>query len=124
MEVNASPSLSTTTEADRILKVSLLKDIYNIVAAGIPNQVSDNCKTLLGYAATNNIPGAAAVSSVANTASGVSLLGGFYLLFDEANDKEGVEKESGGMKGGYGEDDEDRGLVISVVLYVMRVDDC
>ena len=34
MEVNASPSLSTTTEADRIMKLSLLRDIYNIVAAG------------------------------------------------------------------------------------------
>ena len=34
VEVNASPSLSTTTEADRIMKLSLLRDIYNIVAAG------------------------------------------------------------------------------------------
>ena len=41
LEVNASPSLSTTTESDRILKTSLLKDIYNIVAAGVPSFVSE-----------------------------------------------------------------------------------
>lgn len=31
LEVNASPSLTTTTEEDRILKLSLLRDIYNII---------------------------------------------------------------------------------------------
>lgn len=41
IEVNASPSLTTTTEADRILKLSLLRDIYNIVAANIPPVVSE-----------------------------------------------------------------------------------
>ncbi len=39
--MNASPSLSTTTEDDRILKLSLLRDIYNIVAANIPANVSE-----------------------------------------------------------------------------------
>ncbi len=41
VEVNASPSLSTTTESDRILKLSLLRDIYNIVAAGIPSHIPE-----------------------------------------------------------------------------------
>ena len=31
IEVNASPSLSTTTEADRILKMNVLRDTFNIV---------------------------------------------------------------------------------------------
>jgi tubulin polyglutamylase TTLL1 len=41
MEVNASPSLSCTTESDRIMKLSLLRDIYNIVAAGVPAVVPE-----------------------------------------------------------------------------------
>ena len=31
IEVNASPSLSTTTESDRILKMNLMRDVFNIV---------------------------------------------------------------------------------------------
>lgn len=31
IEVNASPSLSTTTESDRILKMNLIKDVFTIV---------------------------------------------------------------------------------------------
>jgi len=34
IEVNASPSVSTTTESDRILKMNVLRDTFNIV---IPN---------------------------------------------------------------------------------------
>ena len=41
VEVNASPSLSTTTESDRVTKLSLLRDIYNIVAAQVPACVSE-----------------------------------------------------------------------------------
>lgn len=41
VEVNASPSLTTTTECDRVLKLSLLRDIYNIVAPNIPPCVSE-----------------------------------------------------------------------------------
>ena len=41
VEVNASPSLSTTTEDDRILKLSLLRDIYNIVANNIPPTLTE-----------------------------------------------------------------------------------
>lgn len=31
VEVNASPSLSTTTEDDRIMKFALLRDVFDIV---------------------------------------------------------------------------------------------
>lgn len=31
IEVNASPSLSTTTESDRTLKMNLMKDVFKIV---------------------------------------------------------------------------------------------
>ena len=33
IEVNASPSLSTTTESDRILKMNLIKNVFNIVVS-------------------------------------------------------------------------------------------
>jgi tubulin polyglutamylase TTLL1 len=35
IEVNASPSLSTTTDSDRILKMQLMQDVFNIV---VPNE--------------------------------------------------------------------------------------
>ena len=35
-QVNASPSLTTTTESDRIMKTCLLRDIYAVVAPGVP----------------------------------------------------------------------------------------
>jgi len=38
IEVNASPSLSTTTESDRILKMNLIKDVFNIV---VPSEWGD-----------------------------------------------------------------------------------
>ena len=38
IEVNASPSLSTTTEADRILKMNLIQDSFNII---IPQDWTD-----------------------------------------------------------------------------------
>lgn len=31
IEVNASPSLSTTTESDRVLKMNLMKEVFKIV---------------------------------------------------------------------------------------------
>jgi tubulin polyglutamylase TTLL1 len=31
IEVNASPSLSTTTESDRIIKMNLMNDVFKIV---------------------------------------------------------------------------------------------
>ena len=42
IEVNASPSLSTTTESDRILKMNLIKDVFNIVIP--PEWGDDNSK--------------------------------------------------------------------------------
>ena len=41
VEVNASPSLTTTTDSDRVIKLSLLRDIYNIVAANVPAVVPE-----------------------------------------------------------------------------------
>ena len=38
IEVNASPSLSTTTESDRLLKMNLIKDCFDIV---IPHDWTD-----------------------------------------------------------------------------------
>lgn len=53
VEINASPSLSTTTESDRIMKQSLLRDIYTIVGGGIPSAVNENCRSLLNYSSNN-----------------------------------------------------------------------
>ena len=40
VEINASPSLSVTTESDRIIKTELLRDIYNIMVP--PNSASSS----------------------------------------------------------------------------------
>lgn len=42
VEVNASPSLTTTTEVDRILKMNLLNDVFNIVVP--PEWFDENSK--------------------------------------------------------------------------------
>eukprot|EP00605_Chrysophyceae_sp_TOSAG23-4_P002205 GSChrysophyteH1.ASY1.ANO1.2435.1 assembled CDS len=80
VEINSSPSLSTTTDSDRIMKFSLLKDIYSIVAAG-------------GDPA----------SYVGEDVSKVPMksVGGFFVLYDEAAetsaaaDEKSKEKEDG-----------------------------
>ena len=42
IEVNASPSLSTTTEPDRVLKMNLINDVFSIV---VPNDwIDENSK--------------------------------------------------------------------------------
>ena len=69
VEVNASPSLTTTTEADRIIKLSLLRDIYNVVAPGLPATLPENAKTL-GIAPSGPC----------------YPVGGFYVLYDEAQE--------------------------------------
>ena len=42
LEVNASPSLTTTPEVDRILKMNLLNDVFNIVVP--PEWMDENSK--------------------------------------------------------------------------------
>ena len=37
VEVNASPSLTANTDADRIMKTCLIRDIYNVVAPNVPS---------------------------------------------------------------------------------------
>lgn len=86
VEVNASPSLTTTTESDRILKLGLLRDIYNIVAPNIPPSVNtDNVKSLLGFSSSTP-PNTA-------TAANSTLYGGFYVLYDESVADSSVDKE-------------------------------
>ncbi|KAJ1442917.1 tubulin-tyrosine ligase family-domain-containing protein, partial [Ochromonadaceae sp. CCMP2298] len=94
VEVNASPSLSATTESDRVMKLSLLRDIYNIVAPNVPPCVPDSCKSLLGYSAVPGPsppppPGAYAEGFPA--APGGCDPGGFYVLLDEAAEAKGTE---------------------------------
>ena len=42
IEVNASPSLSTTTESDRIIKMNLMQDVFKIVIP--PEWTEENSK--------------------------------------------------------------------------------
>lgn len=67
MEVNASPSLSVTTEEDRTIKLSLLRDIYQVVVPG-GQSVLDPSKPLV-----SSDPKGPCVP-----------VGGFYVLHDEA----------------------------------------
>jgi len=74
VEVNASPSLSTTTEADRVMKLGLLRDIYNIVAPNVPPTVHDSFKSLVGSSNSSNSNssggGIASASASSNGATG------------------------------------------------------
>ena len=40
IEVNASPSVSTTTESDRVLKMNVMKEVFKIVIP--PDWIEDN----------------------------------------------------------------------------------
>ena len=73
VEVNASPSLSTTTEADRIMKLNLLKDIYHIV---VPDSIIG-----VSSGATRALAGGDAKGPCQN-------YGAFFVLYDEAADAE------------------------------------
>lgn len=64
IEVNASPSLSTTTEMDRVLKMGVLNDAFNIVVP--PDWMDENSK------------------HGANT-SKETQVGSFSLIIDEAS---------------------------------------
>jgi tubulin polyglutamylase TTLL1 len=82
IEVNASPSLSTTTESDRTLKMNLMKDVFKIV---IPQDWADE---------SNKIHGA-------NTCKETKV-GSFDLIIDESQTdlmekaKKIASKKSGG----------------------------
>ncbi|EFC44955.1 tubulin tyrosine ligase, partial [Naegleria gruberi] len=72
LEVNASPSLTTTTASDRILKMSLLNDTFNIVVhEGFPDK-----KLYKDYKYDKKQP----------------KLGNYELLIDELNDPEETEQ--------------------------------
>jgi tubulin polyglutamylase TTLL1 len=45
IEVNASPSLTTTTESDRILKMDVMRDVFNIV---VPPEWTDETNKVHG----------------------------------------------------------------------------
>ena len=64
IEVNASPSLSATTEADRVLKMNLMQDCFNII---IPPEWTDSDNTKHG----------------ANTCKETEV-GSFKLIIDES----------------------------------------
>mmetsp|Transcript_13560 Transcript_13560/g.23071 ORF Transcript_13560/g.23071 Transcript_13560/m.23071 type:complete len:104 (-) Transcript_13560:41-352(-) len=64
IEINASPSLSTTTEHDRMLKMNLLKEVFQIV---IPPEWTEEGNKIHG----------------ANTSKEIQV-GSFNLIIDES----------------------------------------
>jgi len=85
VEVNASPSLSCTTEADRIMKLNLLKDIYNVV---IP-------ETVMGGGPDGTRPLASGEPRPPCTP-----VGDFFVLCDEAAELAAKEVDEDGLSRG------------------------
>lgn len=126
IEVNASPSLSATTVADRLLKASVIHDVLNIVfpngemsdvrsarvAADAPADAGPSAPSAVAPAGTagaasaaaaaTGAAGAAAAAAAAPPPSSVAgpSLGGFELLFDEsvALEAEKAEKRAKAKK--------------------------
>ena len=75
LEVNASPSLTTTTTADRVLKTALISDLLDIVMPpGLPVDVAHKGMTV-DPASGNLVP--------------IERQGEFELLYDETQDLKG-----------------------------------
>lgn len=75
------------------MKLSLLRDIYNIVAPDVPGTVPDSCKSILGYSPTNPFP-----NEHGSKSNDVNL-GGFYVLYDEAAEQALPEQTSKDTRG-------------------------
>jgi len=119
VEVNASPSLSTTTENDRVGKTSLLRDIYNVVCPNLganvgatntpssgggdePPHYRDARPSGADVSGTGSAGGQSSSSTHnANIAVGVSEAmrqpcvpsGSFYVLYDEAFEEKQKEED-------------------------------
>ena len=79
IEVNSSPSLTSTTESDRILKMSLMNDTFSII---VPNDwMDENSKHGTNTCRERRV-------------------GGFYCIIDEfyTDDKNKKSKMLGGNK--------------------------
>ncbi|CDW91503.1 probable tubulin polyglutamylase ttll1 [Stylonychia lemnae] len=78
VEVNASPSLTTTTEVDRILKMNLLNDVFNIVVP--PEWMDENSKHGANMCKDKQV-------------------GNFTVIIDESQNDGGDKGKKGGKKG-------------------------
>lgn len=79
IEVNASPSLTTTTEVDRILKMNLINDVFNIVVP--PDWMDENSKHGANMCKERQV-------------------GNFNLIIDESQNDNLNDKNKKGMKKG------------------------
>ncbi|CAN0027891.1 unnamed protein product, partial [Discosporangium mesarthrocarpum] len=79
VEVNASPSLSATTESDRVMKMSLLRDIF---AVAVPPDFTDP-----------SFKGPASMGLCQDT-------GGFYVLYDEEAEAQAESERGEGVNAG------------------------
>jgi len=73
IEINASPSLSTTNKSDKILKTCLINDVFTIVT---PAEWTDNEINRDSIAAEN-----------------IKKVGNFNLLYDESQDQKKLQKK-------------------------------
>lgn len=108
IEVNASPSLSTTTEPDRIMKSALLRDVFAVVAPQVPGSLPEGSKSLFActspdkhVSGTNNTSGASTnyTSAAASNVSPCYPVGGFQVLYDEAAENAAANNSDGGSSG-------------------------
>jgi hypothetical protein len=79
------------------MKYSLLKDIFAIVAAGVPGTVPETCKSLYGASSnragvTGNGPGTYVGRDVSKEKC--QNVGGFYVLYDEAAESIDIAQQS------------------------------
>lgn len=72
IEINASPSLTTTTKIDKELKHHLLEDVYNIV---LPQEITDE-----------------GMKQGVNTCK-LDKVGNFTVIYDESQDKKQFSKQ-------------------------------
>ena len=66
VEINASPSLTTTNKADKLLKMTLLNDVFTIVAPEGWTDLEHNRESII--------------------ANSIKKIGNFTVLFDESTE--------------------------------------
>ena len=88
LEVNASPSLSTTTTSDKLLKMQLIGELLDLVVphqleAGFGGFSEGTRRSYGGYAASGATRPARPSAAAGSEASGGGDIGNFELLYDE-----------------------------------------
>jgi hypothetical protein len=105
LEVNACPSLTYTTEMDRLMKYALINDTLDIVMPGFADSVREMMERPgeEGAASGGATPSrSAAAAAVTSGSEGPKRVGGYELLYDEAAEAEAVARRATGPSWGRG----------------------